>query len=61
MTQEHATSQWPGLDNLRPSIVVKNLYLSEQFARRITIVLQKPVEPDRGMTEVLPRLQSIFL
>jgi hypothetical protein len=50
-------TQW--LDILRPFIAAKNLYVSEQFAPRIALVLQKLVEG--GMTEVLPRLQNIFL
>ena len=50
-------TQW--LDILRPFIAVKNLYVSEQFAPRIALVLQNLV--GGGMTEVLPKLQNIFL
>jgi len=50
-------TQW--LDILRPFIAVKNLYLSEQFAPRIAVVLQKLVAG--GMIDVLPKLQNIFL
>jgi hypothetical protein len=48
-------TQW--LDILRRFIAVKNLYVSEQFAPRIALVLQKL----GGMMEVLPKLQNIFL
>ena len=44
---------------LRPFVVVKNLYVSEQFAPRIALVLQRFV--GGGMSEVLPKLQNIFL
>ena len=54
---EFENNQW--LDILRPFIAVKNLYVSEQFAPRIAPVLQKLV--GGGMTEVLPKLQNIFL
>jgi hypothetical protein len=54
---EFENTQW--LDILRPFIAVKNLYVSEQFAPRIALVLQKLV--GGGMTEVLPKLQNIFL
>lgn len=50
-------TQW--LDILRPFIAVKNLYVSEQFAPRIALVLQRFV--GGGMSEVLPKLQNIFL
>jgi hypothetical protein len=50
-------TQW--LDILRPFIAVKNLYVSEQFAPRIALVLQKLV--GGGVSEVLPKLQNIFL
>jgi hypothetical protein len=50
-------AQW--LDILRPFIAVKSLYVSEQFSPRIALVLQKLV--GGGMTEVLPKLQNIFL
>ena len=50
-------TQW--LDILRPFIAVKNLYVSEQFAPRIALVLQKLV--GGGASEVLPKLQNIFL
>ena len=52
-------NQW--LDILRPFIAVKNLYISEQLAPRIVVVLQKLV--GGGMAEVtaLPKLQNIFL
>ena len=50
-------AQW--LDILRPFIAVKNLYISEKFAPRIALVLQKLV--GGGITEVLPKLQNIFL
>ena len=54
---EFESTQW--LDILRPFIAVKNLYVSEQFAPRIALVLQKLV--GGGMTEVLPKLQNIFM
>jgi hypothetical protein len=50
-------TEW--LDILRPFVAVKNLYVSEQFAPRIALVLQRLV--GGGMTEVLPKLQNIFL
>jgi hypothetical protein len=50
-------TQW--LELLYPFTAVKNLFLSEEFARRIVPALQ---ELDGGrMTEVLPALESIFL
>ena len=51
------STQW--LDILRPFIAVKNLYVSEQFAPRIALVLQKLV--GGGRSDVLPKLQNIFL
>jgi hypothetical protein len=47
------------LELLHPFRAVKNLYLSEEFARRIGPALQELV----GImaTEVLPTLQNIFL
>jgi hypothetical protein len=50
-------TEW--LDILRPFVAVKNLYVSEQFAPRIALVLQRLV--GGGMTEVLPKLQNIFM
>ena len=47
------------LQLLHPFTAVKNLYLSEQFARRIGPALQALAEG--GTTEVLPALQNIFL
>jgi len=44
------------LELLRPFPVVKNLYLSRDFAPGIVATLQEIVE-----TEVLPRLQNIFV
>ena len=49
---------WLWLELLRPFIGVKNLYLSEEFARHIAPALQELVE---GRTEVLPTLENIFL
>ena len=50
-------TQW--LELLRPFTAVKNLYLSEEFARRIVPALQ---ELNGGRTtEVLPALENIFL
>ena len=49
--------QWLGL--FRPFIVVKNLYLSENFASCIAPALQELVEG--RTTDVLPALQNIFL
>ena len=47
------------LELLRPFTAVKNLYLSEEFARRIVPALQ---ELNGGRTtEVLPALENIFL
>jgi hypothetical protein len=48
---------WLGL--LRSFPVVKNLYLYEEFARRIVPALQELV--DGRTTEVLPIMQNIFL
>ena len=47
------------LELLYPFIAVKNLYLSKQFAPRITSALQELVEG--RMTGQLPMLQNIFL
>ena len=47
------------LDLLHPFAGVKNLYLSEEFARRIVPALKELVEG--RMTEVLPALENIFL
>jgi hypothetical protein len=47
------------LDLLRPFVAVKNLYLSEEYVPRIAPALQELAE--RGTTEVLPTLESIFL
>jgi hypothetical protein len=47
------------LDLLRPFGSVKNLYLSEQFARNIVPALQELV--GSRTTEVLPTLRNIFL
>jgi hypothetical protein len=47
------------LELLHPFTGVKNLYLSEEFARRIVPALKELVEG--RMTEVLPTLQNIFL
>jgi hypothetical protein len=49
----------PWLRLLHPFTFVKNLYLSEEIARRIVPALQELVG-DRA-TEVLPSLQNIFL
>ena len=57
LQDDFENTQW--LDILRPFIAVKNLYVSEQFAPRIALVLRKLV--GGGMTEVLPKLQNIFL
>ena len=48
---------WLGL--LRPFIMVKNLYLSKQFAPGIAAALQELV--GGSITEVLPSLQNIFM
>jgi hypothetical protein len=47
------------LELLLPFRSVKNLYLSEEFARRIVPALEELVEDRR--TEVLPTLENIFL
>ena len=47
------------LELLRSFTTMKNLYLSEKFARRIVPALREPVES--RTTEVLPILQNIFL
>jgi hypothetical protein len=47
------------LELLHPFRAVKNLYLSEEFARRIGPALQELV--GSRATEVLPTLQNIFL
>ena len=47
------------LELLHPFTGVKNLYLSEEFARRIVPALKELVEG--RATEVLPTLQNIFL
>jgi hypothetical protein len=47
------------LELLHPFTAVKNLYLSEEFARRIVPALLELVEG--RMTEVLPALQTVFL
>jgi hypothetical protein len=47
------------LELLLPFTTVKNLYISEEFARRIVPALQELVEDRR--TEVLPALENIFL
>ena len=47
------------LELLHPFHSVKNLYLSEEFARRIVPALQELV--GGRSTEVLPTLQNIFL
>jgi hypothetical protein len=47
------------LELLHPFTAVKNLYLSEEFARRIVPALQELV--GGRTTEVLPTLQNIFL
>jgi hypothetical protein len=47
------------LELLHPFTGVKNLYLSEEFARRIGPALKELVEG--RMTEVLPTLENIFL
>jgi hypothetical protein len=47
------------LELLLPFTSVKNLYLSEELARRIVPALQEQVEG--RTTEVLPALQNIFL
>ena len=47
------------LELLRPFTAVKNLYLSEDFARRIVPAMQELV--GGGTTEVLPTLQNTFL
>ena len=47
------------MELLHPFTGVKNLYLSEEFARRIVPALKELVE-DR-MAEVLPTLQNTFL
>jgi hypothetical protein len=47
------------LQLLHPVIAVKNLYLSEEIARRIGPALQELAEG--RTTEVLPALQNIFL
>jgi hypothetical protein len=47
------------LQLLHPYIAMKNLYLSEEIARRIRHALQELAEG--RTTEVLPALQSIFL
>jgi hypothetical protein len=44
---------------LLPFTAVKNLYLSEEFAPGIASALQEPV--GSRITEVLPRLQNIFV
>jgi hypothetical protein len=61
----HTQPEWKGgienaewLELLLPFTVMKNLYLSKQFAPRIAPALQ---ELTRGRTEVLPTLQNIFL
>jgi hypothetical protein len=46
------------LQLLLPFTAVKNLYLSEKFATGIAAALQELV---RGITEVLPSLQNIFV
>ena len=62
----HYRQHWQGnvenalwLELLRPFVSVKNLYLSEEIARRIVPALQELVEG--RATEVLPALQIIFL
>jgi hypothetical protein len=47
------------LELLHPFTAVKNLYLSEEFARHIAPALQELV--GRNTTEVLPILQNMFL
>jgi hypothetical protein len=47
------------LELLHPFTAVKNLYLSEDFARRIVPALQK-LDGGRA-TELLPTLKNIFL
>jgi hypothetical protein len=47
------------LELLHPFSVVKNLYLSEEFARRIVPALKELVES--RATEVLPALEHIYL
>jgi len=47
------------LEQLRPFMAVKNLYLSKEFAPRIAPALQELV--GGRMTEVLPTLENIFL
>jgi hypothetical protein len=61
----HTQPDWKdGIENIEwlelllPFTVVKNLYLSKQFAPRIAPALQ---ELSGGRTEVLPTLQNIFL
>ena len=61
----HTQPDWKdGIENvewlelLLPFTAVKNLYLSEQFAPRIAPALQ---ELTGGRTEVLPKLQNLFL
>ena len=59
------TPEWPDnvenrlwMELLQPFTSVKNLYLSEEFARRIVPVLQ---EVGGRTTEVLPTPETIFL
>ena len=47
------------LELLRPFTAVKNLYLSDDFSRRIVPAMQELV--GGGTTEVLPTLQNTFL
>jgi hypothetical protein len=54
---ENADQEW--LDLLRPFTAVKDIYLSETSAQHIAVVLQELVEG--RLTEVLPKLQNIFL
>ena len=57
LQDDFENTQW--LDILRPFIAVKNLYVSEQFAPRIALVLRKLVGGGNE-TEVLPGNYRIF-
>ena len=54
-----AEENLPWLEILHPFTSVKNLYLSQIFARFIAHSLQDLVE--EGLTDVLPALESLFL
>ena len=46
---------------MHPFTALKNLYLSKAFAPRVVPVLQELFRDSESVTELLPKLQNIFL